>query len=646
MDISFHAKITGGKMAVILGTAVAITVFSACIAPLFHYPDDDDDNDFDKSKNGLARTTQSVQKHEASLMTIFLNGLRKIGIIPPPADPEKPLTPSCSEKLTKGTTPSVCVPPVVTVVDDSTTRKPLENPQGPLENPQGSVHNPLIPLSKDSESHNVMPCVNIHLILSKSTQSTQTEDQYLSAMETTETSEGSQMTESIRESSISEPRSSDMGTQTGTRITEDRSTLSAGKLLAAGTQAKLVMTEATSTLPIPRSSVQTGSLMTEDRATLLHAMLPIQGESLMTDELSQSSADQKLSVADQKVLVPRMSKPPRAHPPKKFIVGALIHRDDSLDTDTEVSSKSIINQLPSASYNRLEIRPTPTGRFRMQSGYPNQLSPSLASSSMGPPSATLYPRHFRGSNHSGNRRTGESEKTFSGASTSLDDRPRRTLKSLQSSNSRDGESDCEKCADTMGVQTQDHHSCHNRVHMAETSTPSIVIQDFERSIEPHSTSGVMSSTRIPNASIASIAEETASDAPESPSDMSHEADRNPEDEVIRRWNKNMNQLIRCQDIFLGRNRHQFPNDQVDVTNQSPKFPNTSPEILRGVDHPVSRTTISKEENNQSLSYKERRGITQRMRSFFLRRRRGKYGRTLPQCETRVEGTLRWNLTSP
>lgn len=36
------AKLTGGNMAIILGTAVAITAFSVCIAPLLQCQDDDD----------------------------------------------------------------------------------------------------------------------------------------------------------------------------------------------------------------------------------------------------------------------------------------------------------------------------------------------------------------------------------------------------------------------------------------------------------------------------------------------------------------------------------------------------------------------------------------------------------------------------
>ncbi|XP_015125721.1 ankyrin-2 [Diachasma alloeum] len=670
------AKITGGKMAVILGTAVAITAFSACIAPLLHCPDDDDDNDFEESKKTLARTAGIIPKPQ-SLMTIFLNGLRKIGVISPSTDTEKSPPPSSRKNPTKGKALFTCVPPVVPVVQVSTT------PRDPPKNVQEPVHNSLVPPVNDSDKRNVMQCVNIHLILSRSTQSTQTEDDYLSAMETTGTSQGPQIPEGIHESSAVEPRSSDVGTQADTLMTEDRSTLpvqrtssiatqvrllmpearstlSAPKSSSVGTQARLLMTEDKSTLAPLRSSVQSGPLMTEDRLTLPHPRLLQQAESVTTDESTTSSAvrNPSSSAADTegsrtdpqvplKILVPQVPKPPRAHPPQKFITEALGHRDASLRIATEMQTKSSLNQTSSDGSSRLQMRPTPTGRFRAQSSHQYHSSTSFSSSSMEPPSATLYPRHLPGSNPSRSRRSGESKKTLSDSSASLTDRIKSTLKSLQTSKSRSNGIDSKDRPDTTGGQTHasDDWRRSRRLYLAEASRPSSVIQDLERSSEPYSTSEVMSSTRVPNVSMISVAEEIGNDPPGFPDDISHEADHNQEEEVVRRWNRDINHLIRTQNAFLGRNGHHLlPSDHQEATNECPELsPSRPPEILLCCHRPDSRTTISDAETDQPFLRKERRGITERVRNFFLRRGRRKYRRTFPECDTTFEGTLRWNL---
>uniref|UniRef100_A0A0C9R3P1 Syne1_3 protein n=1 Tax=Fopius arisanus TaxID=64838 RepID=A0A0C9R3P1_9HYME len=551
-------------------------------------------------KKTLNRTTRSVQKSQSSLMTIFLNGLRKIGIIAP-SESEKNPEKGCQNPLAKGNTLFTCFSPVVPVVETSRT------PRGVTANVREPVHDSLVYPEEDSDPRKIMQCVNINVVLSRSSQSTQTEDDYLSALESTRASQ----THRIHVAPAVAPKSSDVGIQ-----------------------ADPLMTEVRTAFPSSTSSSQANSLITDESST---SSVAPPAKSLSS--VIQNFTDDRAS----KISEQGIRKPPRARPPKKIITEAIIHQDASL------SSNRIPMLSRSKSAGAFEIRSTPTGRFSYVPLSQNHSFMRCSSSTLEPPSATTYPLQLPAPKSSRIQECRQSEKMLSDSS-SLAGRILRSCKSFQIAKSNSGRE-----SKTMGAQTysSDHLTRTRRIYLAEASRPSVMTQDLENEIrtEEYSNSEVMSSTRVLNASTGSPSQndpkrpqEFLKKPTEFPHDLAH--GDNQEETIEKRWNRCMDHIIRNTNTLLERYKSLASNDSENIFNECPEMPSKPPEVLLCHNPTGSKTTISDFQTNFRDLSKEKRGIADRLRDFFRRRGKRKYQSVFQESDTTFERPLRWNLMRP
>lgn len=432
-------------------------------------------------------------------MTIFLNGLRKIGVLTSSPDDEK-----CKNQSEKNKPLYSCLPPRVPVIEASKT-------------PGDAVNDALHPNVLQERNNNVVQRVSIKLVLSRSTQSTQTEDDFESTREDGEITDSSAITDDSRITFAGDPTDSDIQQQNSAdsgvlqqnsadsgilpQNSADSGTLQQNSTDSGILQQNSADSGIKSGTTRSASSAQTGSSVMKVRSSITEESDTSYPDP--TPSATQSGVDQVPS----KFPVAPIPKPPRAHVSGQFLVGALIHGEASVNGIDHIMThiESLTNQA-SDGPDHLEIRTTPRGRFDgssfhrslMQESHHNYSSESSHTfSGMTPTSATRYPRHLPEPKPWNGFRPERPPRRSDSPGTLVMKLKKlmpflETIQTIRSGNSSEG-------SGMTAVQTNpsDHSSHVERMPRAESSRTSTVIKDLEneRSL-PEISPNLMSSTRL------------------------------------------------------------------------------------------------------------------------------------------------------